>query len=126
MLTTNLQRLKTFSKKENALTVKNLYAMMEKVKKLNRKNLKLLAKELKMKDYNVDSFWNDFTRMKDEKYPNPTYITQYKARYDHGFTDYVLKTLQKDNLVRTDNGNPPKFALEDLFLLKKIRQSVNK
>jgi hypothetical protein len=71
-----------------------------------------------------DNFWDDYIKMKDERFPTPSFITVYKARFEHGFTQQVLQSLAQDGLMRTNGSKPPLYALEDIELMKKIRNIV--
>lgn len=111
---------------DNALTWQNFHDMISKIKTLTKTQLSKVAASINMTDYDFDSFWDDYRRMRDVRYPNPTYIAMYTARHEHGFTDYVLKSLFNDGLVRRTSETPYKYALEDLLLMKKVRSKLAK
>jgi hypothetical protein len=83
-----------------------------------------LAKRLNMRDYNISNFWEDVANMRDMRYPNPTFVSVYRARKDYGFTSESLVSLCRDNLIRSNNQIPPKYALEDIILMFKVRDSI--
>lgn len=97
--------------------------MLQKLKSLSFKQVKILSKIIDMREYNFDSFWEDVIKARDIRYPKPKFITGYEARKQHGFTDYVVRSLVRDGLVRTDGQETPKYALEDLLLMKKVRDN---
>jgi hypothetical protein len=102
--------------------------MLKILKKFSKnKHFTTIAKLIDMKEYNLDTFWNDYISMLHAKYPNPTYISGYKARYDHGFTIPVVQSLIKDGLLRSKvEGKIVTFALEDILQMKKIRGYLQK
>ena len=100
--------------------------MITSIKRLTFKQLADLAHNISMREYNFDSFWEDFRQMRDNRYKTPKFVSGYEARKSYGFTDYVLNSLIKDELIRTNGETPPKYALEDLLLMQKIRDQLAK
>jgi len=97
--------------------------MFKKLKNLTDKQIKILSKIIDMREYNFDTFWEDVINVRNAKYPNPKFITGYEARKHYGFTDHVVRNLVRDGLIRTDVQGPIKYALEDLLLMKKVRDN---
>ncbi len=96
-------------------------------KYVNALNNNLKSKLLTMIEYqevSPENLWEDLVRMKNKRYPNPTYVSAYRARHDFGLTDKVLAGLVSENMIRTDGNNPPKYALEDMQVAVKLRHHV--
>ena len=75
-------------------------------------------------EISVDSFWDGFRKLRDQACPNPKYESIYFLRKNYGFTAYVLNSLAKDNLVRSQ-GIPAKYAKEDVIKMYELRHVVN-
>lgn len=81
----------------------------------------MTVKSIDLNNFTLEDFWGQVIQFKNQKYPDPTWITLYQARKELGFTDRVIKRLHSEGFIRSNNETPPMYAKEDILEMGKIR-----